>query len=52
MTNLDLFWKSNKVWYERDGFKCWLKDDASQEARESWERYQEQVKEAEERGAI
>ena len=39
MTNLDLFWKSNPEWFERNGFNCKIKPDAPKEAQESYQNY-------------
>lgn len=46
MTRLDMFWHSNKDWYivEKD-FEFKIKEDAPQEAKESFERYLKQIKE-------
>ena len=45
MKKLDLFWKSNKAWWEfRDGVPV-LKDDAPQEAKDSYTNYLKQMKE-------
>lgn len=45
MKKLDLFWKTNRDWWEyRNGVPV-LKDNAPAEAKESYERYLKQVKE-------
>ena len=50
MTNYDLFWCSNPDWFYFDHVKGKiLKEDAPQEAKESYARYLRQVIEHEER---
>lgn len=45
MTKLDTYWESNEDWYEYKGFTPVLKDDAPEEAKESFRRYQLQLEE-------
>ena len=52
MTNLDLYWMSNKDWIEREGFGYKLKESAPAEAKESYARYLNQMESAEERNSI
>ena len=54
MTKLDNFWMSNEDWIEEreSGFGWKLRDDAPEEAQESYKHYLEQLKEASKRGAV
>ena len=54
MTKLDDFWMSNKDWIEERerGFGWKLRDDAPEEAKESYNHYLEQLMEASKRGAV
>lgn len=45
MRKFDVYWKSNKEWYEYDGLVPKLKEDAPKEAQESFEHYLQQKKE-------
>ena len=45
MRKFDVYWKSNKEWYEYDGLVTKLKEDAPKEAQESFEHYLQQKKE-------
>lgn len=54
MTKLDIYWMSNEEWIREadDGFGYILKEDAPEEAQESYKRFLEQVEKATERGAM
>ena len=45
MRKFDVYWKSNKEWYEYDGLVPKLKEDVPKEAQESFEHYLQQKKE-------
>lgn len=45
MKIIDLFWQSNDDWWEIRNHMIVLKDDAPQEAKESYERYLKQTEE-------
>lgn len=53
MTKLDYYWLSNKEWSHRmpNGERV-INDDAPKEAKESYERYLQQSKEAAKRGTL
>lgn len=43
MTKYDYYWKTKKEWYERkENFECVVRDDAPQEAKDSYNRYLQQ----------
>lgn len=44
MKKVDLFWKSNKEWWEYRNGTPVLKENAPPEARESYERYLKQTR--------
>ena len=43
MKKLDLYWKSNRDWWEFKDHVQVVKDDAPAEAKESYQRYLEQI---------
>lgn len=45
MQKLDIYWKTNKDWYFYDGLVPKIKDDAPEEAKESYQHYLQQKKE-------
>lgn len=47
MKKLDMYWMSNRDWWEFKGFIATLKEDAPIEAKESYKRYLEQTKDDE-----
>ena len=53
MTKLDYYWLSNKAWSHRlpNGTRV-INEDAPKEAKDSYERYLQQSKKAEERGTV
>lgn len=44
MSNLDLYWASNKDWYVQVGCFVSMRDDAPLEAKESYENCMKQLK--------
>ena len=46
MRKFDIYWQSNKDWFYFDGFMPKVKDDAPQEAKDSYKHYLQQTKEA------
>ncbi len=54
MTKLDYFWMSKEEWIKEkeNGFGYELREDAPEEAKESYRHYLEQVEKATERGAM
>lgn len=52
MTRLDVYWQNNENWYHYEGFTPVINDDAPEEAKESFKRYLEQVKEKKKTGAL
>ena len=44
MKRLDNYWKSNKEWYHYEGLEPVMNEDAPEEAKKSFERYQKQIK--------
>ncbi len=51
MTNLDYYWMTNPEWIKYENKRFVLREDAPPEAQESYKKYLEQRKEAEQRGS-
>lgn len=45
MRKLEYYWKTNRAWYDYDeNLNVYIKDDAPQEAKDSFKKYLEQKK--------